>query len=102
MDVQGMFVDAADPEHPAVSRATAHRPPDLIGKSLKRDLIISLSQSAANRSIRSVILECATERRDGLLVAPAHHVHEAMKRHQARRQKRRVLLDLVAVDRLQE
>ena len=37
-----------------------------------------------------------------MLVAPAHHVHEAMERHQAGGPNRRVFLNVVAVNRLQE
>ena len=82
MDMQRMLVDAADAEHPAIARATADRPPDLVGQGLKGDLVVGLRQGAADRAVGPSVFECLPEGGDRLLVASAHHVHEAMERDQ--------------------
>ena len=102
MDTQRMLVDAADPEHPAIALAAPDRPPDLVGQGLKGDLLVGLGQRAADRSAGPILFECASERGDRLLVPPVHHVHEAIERDQPGGPDRRVFLDVVAVNRVQE
>ncbi len=84
MNMQRMLINGANPEHPAIAGAISDRPPNLVGQRLKSDLIIGLGQGAANCAVGAPVFERVPKSRDCLLVASAHHVHEAMERDKAR------------------
>ena len=97
-----MLVGSADTEHPAVSRAASDRLAHLVGQRFVADLFVSLGQGAGDCAVGGVGEHGFAETLDRLIEPPFHEILEAGERNQAGFANRRVLLQLVAKDRVQK
>ncbi len=103
VDPERVLVDLADPEHPAVALAAPDRPADLVGQGLEGDLLVGLRQRAGDRAVgpvaaaspsRNAAIACSN-RRSIRSLKPSNGISPVPGRSGG-------LLDVVAVDRVQE
>ena len=102
VDAERVLVHAADPEHPPVAAAAPDRSPHLVGEVLEGDVLVGLGQGAGDGPVGPVAAHGLEEGGDRLLVPPFHQVLEPGVGDQARAGQLGRILDVVAVQCVEE